>query len=210
VRVLLLSSILTACAAPVVARGPCSDASTAYDEKSVPLAVSVEGLKYPIRGPILSLRPPDKGQIKVEVAGGGYADARLVSFTMPSGEPFPFTVGDVLEVRVHQTAVSEFAADRAVEVYEPGGRLLTMEFEGAAAPEGWSASERSSGDDCLVVVRHQDMCAFVPSRSWRRFETPDGIWAVYAKCAGAPQVGGRARPEHAPGPVVVKVSRLPR
>jgi hypothetical protein len=203
-RIALAVAFLAGCAP--AARAPCRDGSTAFDAKSVPLTVSVDGLTYDLHGPSLSMPPAENGRQRIEVAGGGPAASRMVAFAMPSGDPLPFQIGDVLDVKVRLVAVTVFAGDRAIEVREAGGRLLAMEFEGAAAPEGWSAGERSSGTECFVVVRHGDLCAFVPSNAWRRFETPDGSWAVHATC---PE-GGRAGPEHTPGPVVVQVTRLPR
>jgi hypothetical protein len=57
-----------------------------------------------------------------------------------------------------------------------------MVYASDAPLEDWSASERGGGQDCAVVVHHANACAFVPSGSWRRLETPDGAWAVHAKC----------------------------
>jgi hypothetical protein len=186
------------------------DASSALDAAAVPMTVVAEGPTFPLHGPILSVAPLDEGRHKIEIAGGGDATSRTIVVGIPPGEALPFQVGQVLDVTVRKRDVSVFAADRALEVRDAGGRLMAMEYGSAAAPDDWPAGERGAGGDCFVVVRHANACAFVPTGTWRRLETPDGAWAVHAKCAGAPEPGGRARPGHAPGPTMVQVTRLPR
>jgi hypothetical protein len=164
------------------------DASNPLDEKLVPLSVVTEGPKFPMRGPVLSIAPLPQGRYKVEVAGGGFADERMVVLATPSGEALPFRIGQILEVRV--------ALGRLLEIRDARGALLAMMFASDAEVEDWSAADRGGGSDCFVAVHHANVCAFVPSGTWRRLETPDGAWAVHATCAGET------------APTTVRVTRL--
>jgi len=183
------------------------DASTALDG-DVPLTVSAARPLISTRGPVLSIARAEDGRQSVVVGGAGDAAARTVTLATPGGGALPFGVGDVVELRAARVAVSVFAEDRSVELRDAAGRVLAMQFDAAAAPEGWSASERGDGPGCFVVVRHGDTCAFASEKGWRRLDTPDGAFAIRARCAGAPIVGGHARPDHAPAATSVVVSRL--
>jgi hypothetical protein len=177
--------MLAACGAP---RPPCMDASTPLDEKHVPLSVVTEGPKFPMRGPVLSITPLPQGRYKVEVAGGGFADERSVVLATPSGAALPFRTGQILEVKV--------TPGRHLEIRDARNALLAMMFASDAELEDWSAADRGGGSDCFVAVHHANACAFVPSGTWRRLETPDGAWAVHATCASANE------------PTTVRVTRL--
>jgi hypothetical protein len=130
----------------------------------------------------------------------------MVTVAAPSGAATPFAVGDVVELRAARVAVSVYA--ETVELRDARGDTLAMQFDAAAAPEGWSASERGEGAGCFVVVRHGGACALVGERGWRRLETREGAFAIRARCAGAPRVGDDKGPGHAPGPTSVEVSRV--
>jgi hypothetical protein len=152
------------------------DASSPLDAKAVPLSIAAEGPKFAMRGPVLSIAPLANGRYKVEVAGGGFAEERMVVVATPSGEPLPIRLHEVVEVRVVQ--------GRLLQVLDASGALLTMMFAGDAELEDWSASARGGPSECYVAVHHANACAFVPSGTWRRFETLDGAWAVHARCGG--------------------------
>jgi hypothetical protein len=152
------------------------DASTPLDAKSVPMSLVAEGPRFPMRGPILAISALPNNRYKVEVAGGGFADERILVLTAPPNEPLPIRLHEVVEVRIDE--------GRLLQVLDASGALLTMMFAGDVEVGDWSAGDRGGPSECYVAVHHDHACAFVPSGTWRRLDTADGSWAIYATCGG--------------------------